>query len=199
MTSGIPRERVGIVGLGVGGIAAHGRAGDRYTFFEIDPVVVEIAEGPFFSFLSGSKAEVDVVVGDGRLSLLDSDDQFDILAIDAFTSDAIPVHLMTLEAVETYLARVATNGILVIHISNRHFDLEPVLGQISVRLGLEGRVQAFSPTEDEGEDGSLGSQWVVLARSSGALAWADESWRPLSTDGPLWTDDYSDILRILKL
>lgn len=200
MNSEAPRRDVGIVGLGVGDIAGYGSPGDRYTFYEIDPLVVEIAQNPeLFTFLSGSKALVSTVVGDGRLSLVDGAERFDVLVIDAFNSDAIPIHLLTLEAVEAYVGSLNDGGILALHISNRHFDLEPVLGRIGSELGLDTRIQRYSPTPAEQEEGSLASHWVLMAPAPGVLDWADERWAPASTDGPLWTDDYSDILRVLDL
>jgi len=200
MNSGTTRRDVGIVGLGVGGIAAYGLPGDRYTFYEIDPKVVEIAQNPeLFTFLSGSKAFVSTVVGDGRLSLADSTERFDVLVIDAFNSDAIPIHLLTLEAVEAYVGSLNDGGMLAVHISNRHFELEPVLGRIGSELGLDTRIQRYSPTEVESEEGSLASHWMLLAPAAGTLDWTDERWTPARIDGPLWTDDYSDILRVLDL
>lgn len=200
LIAGAPsRVKVGIMGLGVGGIAAYGRSGDRYTFFEIDPTVVEIAENTeYFSYLSRSEAEVVTILGDARLSLVDSTDRFDILLMDAFNSDAIPIHLVTLEAVESYLARLEEDGVLAVHISNRHFDMEPVLRRLASELGLESRIQFHHPTPQEKDEGSIASVWVVLARQPGTLDWADDRWRQLSSDGPLWTDDYSDILSVLK-
>jgi hypothetical protein len=199
MDSGATRRDVGIVGLGVGGIAAYGLPGDRYTFYEIDPTVVEIARNPeLFTVLSGSKASVTTVVGDGRLSLVDGAESFDVLVIDAFNSDAIPIHLLTLEAVEAYVASLKDGGMLAVHISNRHFELEPVLGRIGLELGLDTRIQLYSPSGAESEEGSLASHWMLLASAAGTLDWADERWAPARIDGPLWTDDYSDILRVLK-
>ena len=199
MASGATRRSVGIVGLGVGGLAAYGRPGDSYTFFEIDPAVVEIAENTeFFTYLSGTPAAVEVVVGDGRLALGDSDEQFDLLVIDAFNSDAIPIHLLTREAIETYAERLVEDGVLAIHVSNRHFALAPVVGRVGGALGLSGRVQFYRPTEAEANEGSLGSLWVVLARNPGTLSWADSRWEELLSEGPLWTDDYSDILRVWR-
>lgn len=200
LTTARARRNVGIVGLGVGGLAAYGRPGDRYTYFEIDPTVVEIASNTeFFTYLSSSPANIDVVLGDGRLSLLDSTERFDVLIIDAFDSDAIPIHLLTLEAVETYLTRLQPDGVLAMHISNRHFSLEPVLGQIRSHLGIEGAVQFYSPSESDRSTGALPSHWVVLANNPAALSQLDERWQPLPDDGPLWTDDFSNILGVLRL
>ena len=200
--AGVPnRDRLGLVGLGAGEIAAYGRAGDGYTYFEIDPVVVDIASNPeYFTYLAETSAAVAMEVGDGRLLLERTDEIFDVLVIDAFSSDAIPVHLMTEEAIAIYLDRLTENGVLLLHISNRHFDLSPVLGRITEELGLVGDEQLYVPSRQEFEDLALASHWVAIARDEVALAAAtsDSRWEPLPTDGPLWTDDYSDILSVLK-
>jgi SAM-dependent methyltransferase len=194
------RKRVGVVGLGVGALAAYGRAADTYTFFEIDPLVVDIARDTrFFTYLADTRADLDIVIGDGRLALLDSSQSFDVLVIDAFNSDAIPIHLLTREAVETYVDRLKPDGVLAVHISNRHFELAPVIGRVASELGLHGFQQFHRPGEPEQEAGSLGSHWVVLATHPAALSWADARWEELPPGGPLWTDDYSDILRVLRL
>lgn len=194
------RRDVGIVGLGVGGLAGYGRPGDTYTFFEIDPTVVEIAwDTDYFTYLSSTPAAVRVVIGDGRLTLEDSPDRYDILVVDAFSSDAIPIHLLTTEAVASYLDRLNEGGALAIHISNRHFALEPVLGRIADELDLYGRARFHHPNEAEKLEGAFASHWVVLARDPRTVQWMSEEWQSLRTGGPLWTDDYSDILRVLKL
>lgn len=199
---GVPsRNRLGLVGLGAGEIAAYGRSGDAYTYFEIDPTVVDIASNPeYFTYLAETQATVGMEVGDGRLLLERSTDVFDMIVIDAFSSDAIPVHLMTVEAVEIYLDRLTADGLLLLHISNRHFDLAPVLGRITEELGLVGDEQLYRPTREEYQDLSLASHWVAIARDEVSLAAAtsDSRWQSLPTDGPLWTDDYSDILSVLE-
>ena len=126
------RERlreVGVVGLGTGTIAAHGRAGEHYTFFEIDPGIVDLALDPdLFSFVDDSAAEIRTVVGDGRLKVAEEPaGMFDVLILDAFSSDSISVHLLTQEAFDVYRSRLANGGVLLVHISNRYFDLRPSL------------------------------------------------------------------------
>ena len=113
-----------IVGLGSGALAAYGRAGDTFTYYEIDPAVARIASDPtLFSYLSDSAADTDIVLGDGRLSLERTDEIYDVMVLDAFSSDAIPVHLLTAQAVQEYLRHLRADGVLAIHISNRYFDL----------------------------------------------------------------------------
>src|SRR5262249_21615234 len=126
-------ERVGLVGLGAGSLAAYVRPGQRWTFYEIDPAVIRIARSPrLFSFLARAPdGAIDIVQGDGRISLRESREEFGLLVIDAFGSDAIPVHLLTREAIEIYRERLRTDGIIAFHISNNYLDLEPVLAKLA--------------------------------------------------------------------
>jgi SAM-dependent methyltransferase len=191
--------RIGVIGLGTGTLAAYGRAGDTIRIYEINPQVVELALREF-TYVADSQAEVEVVVGDARLSLeREPAQRFDLLAVDAFSSDAIPVHLLTAEAFEVYFRHLKARGILAVHISNRYLDLKPVLKAAAARLGKTARV-----VEDEadGARGTYGTTWVLLAGSPEAFVQA-----PLEgVAGPLeaersirvWTDDYSDLYRILK-
>ncbi|MDP8930858.1 MAG: fused MFS/spermidine synthase, partial [Actinomycetota bacterium] len=130
-------DEVGLIGLGTGGLAAYGRAGQTLTFYEIDHAIVDIATDPaLFSFVSDTPAEVEIVVGDGRLALADAaPDRYGLIIVDAFSSDAIPVHLMTSEAFDLYRSKLAPGGVIVFHISNRHLDLEPVVAGIARRQG----------------------------------------------------------------
>jgi hypothetical protein len=209
-----PLKEIGVVGLGTGTIAAYGRPGQRITFYEIDPAVVQIARNPkLFTYLADCRARVEVIVGDARLSLAQGssdgnrDDplphgqppRFDLLLVDAFSSDAIPVHLLTREALALYFRRLAVHGVLAVHISNRHLDLEPVLGNLAADAGLAGRV--CNDREDK-TVGKFASQWVALARRAedlGRLA-HDQRWKPLATrpECRLWTDNYSNILDVLN-
>jgi hypothetical protein len=129
-------KKIGIVGLGVGTLAAYGRTGDTYRFYEINPASLHIAQ-KYFTFLQNSHAKVDVALGDGRLSLeKESPQSFDMLILDAFTSDSIPVHLLTIDAFKTYASHISDNGAIVVHISNRHVDLSYLLKSISDELGF---------------------------------------------------------------
>jgi len=190
--------RLGVVGLGTGTLAAYGRAGDVVRFYDINPKVVELARTEF-SFLKDSPARVEVKLGDARLSLeREAAQNFDVLALDAFSSDAIPVHLLTVEAVATYLKQLRPGGILAVHISNRYLDLVPVVQQAARRLSLELREV---DNDDDDDMGVYRSDWLLLSASPAAFE------GPLLKDAQridavphvgLWTDDYSDLYSILK-
>lgn len=189
--------RVGAVGLGTGTIASLARPEDSVRFYEIDPEVIALSRGPDarFHYLECG-AHVDIAIGDARLSLeRDPPQAFDVLAIDAFSGDTIPVHLLTREAVEVYLRHLADGGLLAIHISNHYLDLEPVLAAHAHDLHL---ASVFVGVEED--DKSWGSDWVVLARDASALerAGLTTDTRPLGAGYQPWTDDASDVFSILK-
>ena len=191
--------RVGVVGLGAGTLAAYGRSGDAFRFYDINPKVVELARSEF-SFLADSRAQVEVALGDARLSLEREPDQnFDVLALDAFSSDAIPVHLLTVEAFGTYLRHLRRGGILAVHISNRYLDLVPVVQQAALALSLELRQVE---NEDDDEAGVYRSDWMLLSASPAAFEGKLLKEAAERVDAvprvKLWTDDYSDLYRILK-
>ena len=195
-------RRVAAVGLGAGALACHSRPGDDYTFFEIDPVVARIARNPdYFSYLRDC-GDPPVVLGDGRRSLERHDGPpFGVIALDAFNSDAIPVHLITREAVGLYLTRLAPRGALLLHVSNRYLDLEPVIGNIARELGLACRLQRHKPAEFQRNRGYSASVWALLARAPDHLGplGADRRW-PACDDDPsaeTWTDDYSNLLGVV--
>ncbi len=201
-----PRPRpMAIIGLGAGAIAAYGRPGDRITYFEIDPEVVRIAQDPeLFSFVHRSPATVDYVMGDGRLNLERAAEQYEILVIDAFSSDSVPLHLLTKEAMAIYLDRLAPGGVILVNISNRYFDFVPVLGKLANEYGLSGVVQRdhWIPPELAAE-GKFASTFALLARTNedlGPLA-DDPRWEPIGDGGDLrlWTDSYTDLLGVLAL
>lgn len=189
---------VAVVGLGTGALACYARPGQEWTFFEIDPLVERIArDTSLFTYLSGCLPDARVVIGDARVGLGRADDgAFSSLVIDAFNSDAIPVHLLTREAIHLYVRKVKPGGFVALHISNRHMALEAVLGRSAADLGFSGRVKA-----DDGDDAwHLGSSWAVLAREDVDLeAFAEaDGWQSLPADGaPLWTDDYANVMRAL--
>jgi hypothetical protein len=191
---------VGVVGLGVGSLAAYARPGERWTFYEIDPMVERIArDDRFFTFLETCGSGCRVAIGDGRLSLARSPDRHDVLVLDAFSSDAIPVHLLTLEAIGLYVSRLSDAGVLAFHISNRHFDLRPVLARAADRQHLIAVVRAEGGLEAN-PLGYANSMWVTMARTTGALGSlnADPRWHRLLTDGlPTWTDDFSNVWSVL--
>ncbi len=192
-----PASRTGLIGLGVGGLAAFGRPGDTMTFYEIDPAVVAIARDPhLFTYLADTRAQVEVVVGDGRLGLDGAPPgAFDLIVVDAFDSDSIPVHLLTREAIEGYLERLGPDGVVAFNVSNRFVSLEPVLAAAARDLGLVGLARLDDPAPSLIGDADA-SDVVVLARSSAdleALA-SKPGWRPLVAPiARTWTDRYSDL------
>jgi hypothetical protein len=193
--------RVGLVGMGVGTLAAYGRPGQRMDFYEIDPAVVRIArDSGLFGFLRGSAADVRVVIGDGRLGLMGAPDAaYGLIVLDAFSSDAIPAHLLTEEAIAGYRRKLAPGGVLAVHITNRHLDLAPVLAAAADRLGLPAvrRLQIGS-----GEL-SATSEWVVLAADEASLRplRAGDGWAELTREKGVrgWTDDYSSLVQVLDV
>jgi hypothetical protein len=194
--------RLGVVGLGVGTLSAYGRAGDTLRFYELDPDVLALAKS-HFDFLSSSPSMLEFVLGDARLSMESElargePQAYDVLAIDAFSSDAIPVHLITREAIDVFMQHLAPDGILAVHISNRFLDLKPVLANIAAASGLAARIVSDSP--DAASPGSL-TDWVLIARSEAPFA-ADvlAVAQPLAPDPTtsLWTDQFNNLLEVLK-
>ncbi|HET7525082.1 MAG TPA: fused MFS/spermidine synthase [Burkholderiaceae bacterium] len=194
---------VGVVGLGAGTLAAYGRRGDRYRFFEIDPDVVRVAR-EYFSFLRDSPAATDVMVGDGRMLLQQGHDgpRYDVLAVDAFSGDSIPVHLLTREAVALYLARIAPDGVIALHVSNRYLDLRPVVARIAAELKLQLAYVEDRIHESDGAE-KTSSDWILLARDRRVLDRdvIREGTRalPPARPGRVWTDDYSNIVAAMSL
>ena len=197
---------LGVIGLGTGTLAAYGRPGDRYRFYEINPGIIDLAEGKggLFSFLGDSAAAVTVVAGDARVALeqelaAGQANRFDVLAVDAFSSDSIPIHLLTMEAFDVYLAHLQPQGVLAIHISNRYLDLQPLVGALAAAHGLQAVVVA-SPSEDTG---TYAAVWVLATRSEEFLALKavkDRS-KPLEASPvPVrpWRDDYSNLVQFLR-
>ena len=198
-------KRVGIVGLGAGGISAYARSGEKWTYYEIDPVVVQIARDTrFFTYLHDCPADLQVVLGDGRLSLKSAEDGFfDLLILDAYSSDSLPVHLITFEALKLYLQKITDHGVLAFNISNRYLDLEPALLNVAAANGLFCRIRndtVIGPAD--AESGKLGTIFVVMARTASDLGPVanDAKWKPLRASHRvgLWTDDYSSIISILR-
>jgi SAM-dependent methyltransferase len=198
------KQRVGVIGLGAGSLAAYGRLGEHWTFYEIDPAVEEIAEDPrYFTFLRDCAANVDVVMGDARLSLQRTrDGQYGVLVLDAYTSDTIPLHLITREALALYLQKLAPDGVLIFHISNRHLRLERVLGVLAQDAGLSCVIQNESGGGDNEllATGKIPSKWLVMARHPETLAKlaSDQLWQrpPPHLRARLWTDDYASVFSV---
>lgn len=196
---------VGVLGLGAGSIACYRLPGQTWTFFEIDPLVEMFArDSRYFRYMSECAGDTRVVLGDGRLSLHKvPDGRFDVLIMDAFSSDSVPMHLITREALALYMQKVAAGGLLVFNISNRNMDFAGVLGNLVDAAGLEGRYQRYrTGRADYRETYKVGSDWVVIARRQGDLALLDgmAGWRRLHTDPAVgvWTDDFSNILGVMK-
>lgn len=199
---GAPRE-IAVIGLGSGSMACYAERGQRWTFYEIDPAVERIArDSRYFTFLRDSPAEIGVVLGDARLSLAGAPDRrYDVIVLDAFSSDAIPVHLMTREALKLYLSKLAPNGMLAFHISNRYLSLRPVLADLAEDAGLPELSQAdLNISEVEAAGGKSASVWVVMARHREALRRLAANRRWTEGVSPsasrVWTDDYSNLLSV---
>ena len=193
------------VGLGSGTLASAGREGWKMTFYEIDPEVVKIATNPeLFTNIQNSKAEIDFFIGDARLQLAKTGTTYTAIILDAFSSDAIPVHLITKEAVELYLQRLAPGGILAFHVTNRYLQLTPVLAGIAADLGLvaAARNDSVIDEDDKIQRKKTKTKYVVLARRAPDLGpiEADQRWLWIKKDPKrrTWTDDYSNILEVLK-
>lgn len=198
--------RVGILGAGVGTLASYGLPGDSYRLYEINPSVVELADGQggYFSFVKDSKADVTMIVGDARISLErelaeNGSQNFDMLVLDAFSSDSIPVHLLTKEAFELYLKHLASDGIIAVNITNRYLDPQPIVWQLAQYYGL------YMVRVDYGGVLSTGypSFWILLARDPSLLNIPAIQERAVDLNGystnlKMWTDDYSNLFQILK-
>jgi hypothetical protein len=191
--------RVGIIGLGAGTIATYGHPGDQYTFYEINPLDVLLAKTEF-TFLRDSRAEINIVPGDARLSLEhEPRQQYDVLAVDAFTGDSIPVHLLTIEAFRLYFRNLVPQGVLAVHISNRYLNLAPVVAAAAVTLGKEA-IEITNP--DDRANGIFNSSWVLVGASQ-----SFEAEKQIEAAGhtirrprrsQLWTDNYSSLFSVLK-
>ena len=193
-------NHVAVVGLGTGTLACHSKGNEHWTFFEIDPEVIRIARDPRrFEFLSRCAPESPVIAGDARLTLEASADRYDLIVLDAFSSDTIPVHLLTREAVAGYLSKLSPHGVLLLHISNRHLDLTPVVAKVAQSLGLAAFVREDRSAGDLLTTLKADARLVVLTRDAADAGSVAGNWMPLRPDqsSALWTDDYSNILGIM--
>lgn len=196
----LARADIAVAGLGVGTTACYATAGQNWTFYEIDPQVVAIATNPtYFRYLSTCTPHAKIVLGDARLSLVAAPQHHDaLLVLDAYTSDQPPVHLITKEAFDAYLSALTPHGAIAIDISNRHFDLAPVLGNIAEAEGMV----AYGRADDSPrrEIGTSSSNWVILARSNQDLHGLadDPRWHPIGVSPTLrlWTDDFSSLTQV---
>ncbi|WP_316302585.1 fused MFS/spermidine synthase [Aliisedimentitalea sp. MJ-SS2] len=205
VTSGIGGNtaRVGIVGLGTGALVCYAQPDQKWDLYEIDPMVDRVArDSSLFTFISSCAPDAPTHIGDARIVLQQqTDKEFDVLVIDAYSSDAVPVHLTTLEAMQLYKDRLSRNGVLVYHISNRYYDIERPLARSARALGL--RIWKNDHTLASGAiQGATGSNVVILARSetdAAAILARDANWYEIQDDGGrLWTDDYANPLGILR-
>jgi len=197
--------RIGIAGLGTGGLLAYARPDQKWTFWEIDPAVRRIAsDTSWFCYIAAAPAPPRIVLGDARRSIAADTSHYDLIVLDAYTSDAIPVHLMTREALQLYLARLAPHGVITFHLSNRYFLLEPVVARLAQDARLSSRIRALtSLTEAETKTQEVWpSTWMVVARSAddfGTLAkdprWLEPAFKPGLR---VWTDDYSSLWSVLR-
>ncbi|MSU57799.1 MAG: ferrichrome ABC transporter permease [Pedosphaera sp.] len=199
-------RRLGVVGLGTGTTAAYGRTGDALRIYEINPDVLRLASSRF-TYLSNCAAKLEFALGDARLSLEREPPQnFDLLALDAFSSDAIPVHLLTKEAFELYGRHVKTNGVIAVHISNRYLNLEPVIRNAAAALDYKIAVIEFEEDDSEDEEAAwwiYSSTWVLLTHNeaiinSEAITNAMSKVKTNAVKIPLWTDDFASIFQILE-
>jgi hypothetical protein len=191
---------VGVIGLGTGTLAAYARPGSQWTFYEIDGAVERIArDARFFRYLDRCGAQCSVVLGDARLTLARSNVAHDMLVLDAFSSDAIPIHLLTTEALGVYETRLSANGVLAFHISNRHIKLAPVIARLARERGLSALTRLDKRADSK--QGYEASEWVVMARTPERLQSlaSDTRWASLVADTrPAWTDDFSNIWTELR-
>ena len=197
------RRRVGIAGLGIGALAVYAQPGQRWTFFELSPAVERIARNPaYFTYLSKCAPSTEVIIGDARLAIgQQPDSSFDLLILDAFSSDAVPVHLLTREALALYVRKLAPDGVIAFQVTNRHLNLAPILGSAAREIGLwalSTRDTDFTPMERY--EGRLISAWVVVSRTDSSLGslLQDRRWElaPVSPRGA-WTDDHANVLAAL--
>jgi len=195
--------RVAVVGLGTGTLACFARPGEHYSFYEIDPAVLNLSRNGTFTFLGDCAPTAPVIIGDARLELAKAPrGSIDLLAIDAFSSDAIPLHLLTDEAFGIYLDALAPRGVLMVHISNRFIDLEPALGAEMRHRGLHAVVRDDNPASEAGE--YTPSTWVAVSRDPAQIKALERvapamAWRPLTEHAPrAWSDDHASILPYIR-
>jgi hypothetical protein len=192
--------KVAVVGLGTGTFACHAEPGDSFTFYEIDASVQKMARDPnHFSYISRCAPNVPIVLGDARLTLAEAKDKYDLIVLDAFTSDAIPIHLMTREAMAIYLNALAPHGIVLMHISNRHMELATVVAGIAHVNGLASRVNNRGSRDGEDDAKYIFTSTVVISAREEAdfgTLLEDQDWTPIEPPAGqrIWTDDYSNVI-----
>lgn len=194
------RWQIGSVGLGAGALACYAKPTQNWTFYEIDPLVVKTAGNPeYFTYLSRCAPNARMLIGDARLSLLNEPDQkFDLLIMDAFSSDSVPTHLLTGEALQLYFAKLKDNGILAFHITNRHLALKKILSDHAQQLHSTALIQEFKPITEMPL--VIATDWVVMSKNADVLTPLQGNWQklPLYFDTKTWTDDFTNIISIWK-
>ena len=190
---------VAATGLGSGTLGTYSLPGQQWDFYDIDPAIVRIASEPsYFTFISDcTKASHQMILGDARLRLREAPaGKYGLLIMDAFSSDSVPAHLLTTEAMDLYLGKLSSDGMLAFHISNRYLNLEPLLSGLSKRAGLSAFIRR---DPERALVGKYPSVWVVMARNDAALGSipGDPRWTKVQGD-IVWTDDFSNILSLLK-
>jgi SAM-dependent methyltransferase len=200
-----PDARVAVIGLGAGAVAAYANPGQHFTFYEIDPAIERIARDPrYFTFLDQCRGSYDVVIGDGRLMIDRADEgQFDMIVLDAFSSDAVPTHLLTREAIQLYLRKLDQDGVLVFHISNRYLDLTQLVGTLADDANLPCLYRDDRKlTKEDLATGKKPSIYAVMARTEQSLIplLTNPDWIKLTAraDIPVWTDQYSNVLALFR-
>ena len=199
------KRRIGVIGLGIGTLAAYGERGQEWTFFEIDPAIADLASDPKqFTYLSDSPARKRIVLGDARIALVkEPADAFDVLVVDAFSSDAVPVHLLTREALQLYLQKLDAGGVIAFNITNSYLNLTPLIADLADDAGLVVRVQHDVLADPAAISlGKATSRWAVMARSVDALGpiAQDARWKPVPPrpTPKAWTDDFSNPLSLVR-
>ncbi len=196
-------RKVALIGLGSGALMTYSKKGDEFDFFEIDPAVRDIAQDPnLFTYLSQGEGKQRVIIGDGRLKLAEEKDgTYDVIVLDAFGSDSIPIHLLTADALDIFMSRLKGDGTLIIHISNRHLDLEPVPGRYAAERNLPALASIkAATTELELAQGQRPTHAIVISKSDELISQLSklEGWHPPRRNASLWTDSYSSVLDVLK-
>jgi hypothetical protein len=196
-------RKVALIGLGSGALMTYSKKGDQFDFYEIDPAVRDIAEDPnLFTYLLCGEGKQRVIIGDGRLKLAETKEgTYDVIVLDAFGSDSIPIHLLTAEALDIFMSRLKSDGTLIIHISNRHLDLEPVPGRYAAERNLPALAASKAATTQlELAQGQRPTHAVVISKSEKLIAQLSrlKGWHPPRKNTPLWTDSHSSVLDVLK-
>ncbi len=202
LTARAEAHNITLIGLGAGALTCYRQPGQHWQILEIDPAVAQIARDTrFFHYLSECAGDTPILLGDGRLTLQKlADGSQDIIVVDAFSSDSIPLHLLTREALQLYLRKLGTGGTVLLHISNRYLALAPVVAALAADTGAAVKRQLYEPTEPERAAGAAPSEWVALARQPAELDFLDARWQSLAAPPGArpWTDDFSNVTSALR-